>query len=158
MRTALQTVNLRAFWRAVGVSPLVGLTSTTCDQWANAHRSPLVAALPRRGFRTFEPAVVCARIESMLSPQFTIRRLLTITSVFAVIFFVGTFASRDQAWAVAITATIGSLVLGFISYLGFFVVTWVFASVAGVFETKRPNSPFARGPSTPPILPPEGPV
>ena len=91
----------------------------------------------------------------MLIPQFTIRRLLTITAVFAVIFFVGTFASRGQAWAVAVTATIGSLVLGFISYFGFFVVTWVFACVFGVFEKKRPSSPFAGGPSAPPISPPE---
>ena len=55
----------------------------------------------------------------------------------------------------AITLTIGSLVLIFISYVAFFVVTWVFACVVGAFEKKRPGSPFAHGPSVPPILPPE---
>jgi len=91
----------------------------------------------------------------MLIPQFTIRRMLAITAVFAVICVVGTFATRGQPWAVAITVMIGSLVLGFVSYLGFFVVAWVFAVMAGLFEMKQPGPPFVQGPSVAPAVPPQ---
>ncbi len=56
-------------------------------------------------------------IVGMLIPKFTIRRLLAITAVCAVISLVGTFAIRGQAWAIALIVTLAAFAAGFGAYL-----------------------------------------
>ena len=56
----------------------------------------------------------------MLTPQFTLRRLLFIVTVCAVLSLVPTIAARGYLWAVALAmALLGALVLAVVSAAGF---------------------------------------
>ena len=94
----------------------------------------------------------------MLGPKFTIRLPLTLMTLVGVICLVAVFAGKGHAWAVALIATIFAAVLGFLTYVVYFVVAWVFSTIVGRFEDHQPRSPFAQDQPPPQIVPPEGPL
>ena len=52
----------------------------------------------------------------MLIPRFTIRWLLLLMTVSSFFFFILSFAVRGQAWAIAVSLSVGSLLLAFLCY------------------------------------------
>lgn len=94
----------------------------------------------------------------MLGPKFTIRLPLALMAIVGLICLVAVFAGKGQAWAVAIVATVFAAVFGFLTYVLFFVVAWVFSLVVGRFEKQEPTSPFAQDQPPPQIVPPDGPL
>ena len=81
----------------------------------------------------------------MLIPQFSIRWLLTLTAVSAVIFSIFGLAVRGSAWAAAVSIGIGSLVILALVYALLFGVVWVFSvimSSLGRGRTGAAPSPF----------------
>jgi hypothetical protein len=91
----------------------------------------------------------------MILPKFTIRRLLGITAVFAVISLVIAFAVRGQAWAIAVSVVVAALLAGLFVYFGFYLIVWVGSLVVRPFERRGPVSPFAQHQQPPQIVPPE---
>ena len=94
----------------------------------------------------------------MLGPKFTIRLPLAVMTFTGLLCLVSVFAGRGHSWAVAVLTTIFTVVLGFLVYAMFFVITWIFSCVVGQFETKQPRSPFAQHRPPPQIVPPDEPL
>jgi hypothetical protein len=94
----------------------------------------------------------------MLIPKFTIRRLLILTAVCAVISLVGTFAFRGQPWAIALIVALAAFVMGFGAYLFFFLVVRIMSAIADLFVTPGPTSPFAQHRPPPQVIPPDEPT
>jgi hypothetical protein len=80
----------------------------------------------------------------MLIPQFTIRRLLALTTVCGCYFVVVGYAVAGHAWAIGVSLGIASLLCVFVTYALAFCVFWLLSLI-----TWRPNrrgqgaSPFA---------------
>lgn len=103
----------------------------------------------------------------MLIPQFSIRWLLALTAVCAVIFSIVGLAIRGNAWAAGVSIGIGSLVVLGLVYGALFAMVWVF-SVVTSFRGRRARlgqspfraesaaggatSPFREIPATPIVL------
>jgi hypothetical protein len=99
-----------------------------------------------------------ARIESMLIPRFTIRWLLSLTTVAGVFSLVVHLALRGQSWAIAVSVTVGSLVLAFFLYGAFFVVAYTVATIQGVFHgSPMGGSPSSTAEPPPQLVPPQEP-
>ena len=94
----------------------------------------------------------------MLIPKFTIRRLLAITTLFAVFSLVATFAVRGQPWAIAVVVAVFGLAMGFGAYLFFFVVARIFSAIGNTIAPQRPSSPFAHHRPPPQIISPDEPT
>jgi hypothetical protein len=94
----------------------------------------------------------------MIGLKFTIRLPLALMTLVGVICLVAVFAGKGHAWAIAIITTVFAAVFGFLTYVLFFVVAWVFSTIVGRFEKKQPRSPFAQDQPPPQIVPPEGPL
>jgi hypothetical protein len=91
----------------------------------------------------------------MLIPRFTIRWLLSLTTVSAVFFLIVTCAVQGDAWAVAVSLGVASLAIAFLVYGVLFGVAWLIASAVGVFRAAPSGrTPFATTEPPPQIVPP----
>ena len=86
----------------------------------------------------------------MLIPQFSIRWLLALTTVCAVIFSVFGLAYRGNSWAQGVSVAIVSMVIVFAFHAFTFTVIWGLSTVFGRGGQQRGSSPFAGQPITPP--------
>jgi hypothetical protein len=94
----------------------------------------------------------------MLIPRFTIRWLLSLTTVAGVFFLVVHLALRGQSWAIAVSVTVASLALAFFLYAVFFAVAYTAVSIQGVFRgLPMDASPFATAEPPPQWVPPQEP-
>jgi hypothetical protein len=99
-----------------------------------------------------------AIIEAMLIPRFTIRWLLSLTTVAAVFSLVVHLALQGRAWAIAVSVTAASLALAFFLYAVFFAVAYLAASFQGLFRGRPTDgSPFATAEPPPQLVPPQEP-
>ncbi len=85
----------------------------------------------------------------MLMPQFSLRWVLAVTAVCAVLSLIAAFAIRGTAWAMALTLGFASLALMLAVHGAMFFAVWVFSLVLPR-RTRQPGvvgeSPFdARG-------------
>jgi hypothetical protein len=83
----------------------------------------------------------------MLIPRFSLRWLLGLTTVFAFLSLIWSFAFRGQAWALGFSAGLNGLVLLFAFHAGAFLVAWLFvqgsSGVAALGNAPAEGSPFA---------------
>ena len=79
-------------------------------------------------------------MEIVLIPQFSIRWLLALTAVCAVIFSIVGLAVRGNAWAAAVSIGIGSLVILVVVYGLLFGVVWVFSLATWSLGRRRGRS------------------
>ena len=94
----------------------------------------------------------------MLIPRFTIRWLLLLMTVSSFFFLVLSFAVGGQAWAIAVSLSVGSLLLAFVCYAVVFGLAALIAAVRGLLRpTPRGDTPFATAEPPPQIIPPEEP-
>jgi hypothetical protein len=105
-----------------------------------------------------EKTWACARIEAMLIPRFTIRWLLSLTTVAAVFSLVVHLALQGRAWAISVSVTVAGLALAFFLYGVFFAVAYLAASFQGLFRGRpMDESPFATAEPPPQLVPPQQP-
>ncbi len=81
----------------------------------------------------------------MLIPQFSLRWLLALTTVCAVVFSIVGLAVRGSQWAAAVSVGIGSLVLAVVIYGLVFALVWVFSVVMSALGRRwagSAGSPF----------------
>jgi len=71
----------------------------------------------------------------MLIPQFTLRRLMTVTALIAVLSLIVTWGSHGTAWAVGVTALLVLLVVTFAVHVALFGIIWL------VSQTSRRATP-----------------
>ena len=91
------------------------------------------------------PSTGCVIIDRMIIPQFSLRWLLAVTTVAAVVFSIIGLAMRGSAWAIAVSAGIGSLVVLASVCASMFAVVWVFSVVTSSLGQGRgcaAGSPF----------------
>ena len=81
-----------------------------------------------------------ARITFMLIPQFSLRWLLALTTVCAVVFSIVGLAVRGSQWAVAVSVGIGSAVVVIVIYGLVFALVWVFSVVMSAWGRRRIGS------------------
>jgi hypothetical protein len=94
----------------------------------------------------------------MLIPRFTIRGLLLLMTVSSLFFFILSFAVRGQAWAIAISLSVGSLLLAFLGYGMVFGLATLIASIQALMRpAPRCDTPFATAAPPPQIIPPDEP-
>ncbi len=94
----------------------------------------------------------------MLIPRFTIRWLLLLMTVSSFFFFVLSFAVGGQAWAIAVSLGVGSLLLAFLCYGAVFGLAALVASARGLLRpAPRCETPFATAEPPAQIIPPEEP-
>lgn len=77
----------------------------------------------------FSTAEACATIEYMLIPRYTVRRLLAITTVCAVLALIFQQAIRGAAWAQAVWSAQLVVVIAAVISAGLFFVAWVMSFV-----------------------------
>jgi hypothetical protein len=83
-------------------------------------------------------------------PQFTIRWMLGLMTVWAVIFSIVALAMRGHLWAVGISVALGTLVLFMIIAAAMFAVVWVFT---GFGSSRSRNVPDGESPFRAPEIP-----
>jgi len=76
----------------------------------------------------------------MLIPQFSIRWLLALTTVCAVIFSIIGLAVRGHAWAAGVSIGIGALVVLTFVYGSLFALVWMFSVVTAPLGGRRARS------------------
>ncbi|HEV7221600.1 MAG TPA: hypothetical protein VGN42_02810 [Pirellulales bacterium] len=84
----------------------------------------------------------------MLIPQFSLRSVLYVTAICAVLSLVAAMAMRGTAWAMALTVAVASLSITFLAYGAMFFAVWVFSLVAPRRRAAREtaySSPFEAG-------------
>ncbi len=81
----------------------------------------------------------------MLVPQFSIRWLLGVTAVAAVIFSIVALGVRGHHWAAAVSVGLLALAMSIGLYGLLFFVVWVFSVAAAGRVASPGDSPFARG-------------
>jgi hypothetical protein len=69
-------------------------------------------------------------------PQYTIRWMLGMTSVWGVIFSIVALAMRGHIWALGISVAVGSLAVFMLACASLFAVVWVFSAPGDSKETK----------------------
>ncbi len=79
----------------------------------------------------------------MIIPQYTIRWMLGLTAVCAVIFSIFAAAMRGNGPALGISFAIVSLVVVFLVHAGVFGAVWLFSVITGPFRQTATRSPFA---------------
>jgi hypothetical protein len=96
----------------------------------------------------------------MLIPQFTIRWLLGVTAVCAVIFSIVAIGVRGTMWAAAVALGLGSLVVLMAIHAGLFGLTWGIGALLSLRRGRRgatspfgPTSPRGASPFTPGAAP-----
>ncbi len=90
----------------------------------------------------------------MLIPRFSIRLMLTVTAICAVIFLVGNYAARGQTWALAILAAVLSAVILSFIFAALFFVAYLFSFSSRYSRPVIPESPFATDKLPPQVIPP----
>jgi hypothetical protein len=99
----------------------------------------------------------------MLIPQFSIRWLLALTTVCAVIFSIVGLAVRGHAWAAGVSVGIGAVVVLALVYGSLFALVWMFSLVTAPLGGRRgrsemsPFGPDAAG-SSPALVGQEAPA
>jgi hypothetical protein len=73
----------------------------------------------------------------MLIPQFSLRWMLAVTTVLAVVFLIVAQAVQGAAWAVGVSFAVFALVAAMLVYAALFFLVWVFS----VLFATRPRSP-----------------
>jgi len=76
----------------------------------------------------------------MLIPQFSLRWLLAVTTVCAVIFSVMGLAVRGSHWAAAVSIAVGSLVVAAMVYALLFAMVWLFSVITSLPGRKSADS------------------
>jgi hypothetical protein len=108
-----------------------------------------------------------ATIDSMLIPQFSLRWLLTVTGMLAVVFLIFAQAAQGHGWAVGVSLAVCMLVAVMLVHGLLFFLVWVFAEywqrrwrrplpVVNLIDENAPSpfaSPFA-SPASPMEIPP----
>jgi len=100
----------------------------------------------------------------MLIPRYTVRRLLVITAICGVFFWILAIALnpnvelQNKVWAAAISIAVVSLAVAFACYGAFFGVAYILATLFGLVR-QRPDggTPFATAEPPPQIIPPQEP-
>lgn len=87
----------------------------------------------------------------MLLPKYTVRRLLAITTLCALVAAVVSLARQGETWAMAVSLAIGSLVLAALLYMLLFALASIGALVTSPLSSRR----IARGPQPSPREPVE---
>ena len=84
----------------------------------------------------------------MLIPQFSIRWLLGVTAVVAVVFSIVGMATRGSHWAAGVSIAVGSLVVLMLVHVLSFGLVWVFSVLTVLLGRKAgtARSPFRRVP------------
>jgi len=77
-----------------------------------------------------------------LVPQFTLRWLLGLTTVCAFLFAIVGLAARGHAWAIGISAGLGTVVFMAVIYALLFGCVWVAASILARRRAKKGQCPF----------------
>ena len=96
---------------------------------------------------------------SVLIPQFTIRRLLWMTTVCGAFCLIVSLAARGNAWALALSAAGLGLVVCFLFFSFLFASAWCAFFLTQQFgSNRRPDSPFAQHRPPPQVIPSEGQV
>jgi hypothetical protein len=81
----------------------------------------------------------------MLIPQYSLRWLLAVTAVCAVVFSIVGLAVRGSHWAAAVSIGVASLVVLMLIYGVVFALVWVFSVMMSASERRRfgsAGSPF----------------
>ena len=80
----------------------------------------------------------------MLIPRFTLRWMLAMTAVCAVLAFIVSLAVAEHVWAMALSMVLASVVLSFVLYAAFFTLAWACGTVWHSFRGEpKAASPFA---------------
>ena len=90
----------------------------------------------------------------MLLPRYSLRWILAINAVFALVFLVASYARSGQSWAIGL---LGTLIAGAVSMLLFatlFAITFLFSRFVRATQRVRTESPFATDKLPPQIIPP----
>lgn len=93
----------------------------------------------------------------MLIPRFSLRQLLTFTTVSALFCYLLAMAAHGHQWAIAISLAISSVHCALIVYAAVFAVAWLLTVVIGLFTRQHAaSSPFATAVPPPQfVTPPE---
>lgn len=83
----------------------------------------------------------------MLIPQFSLRWLLAVTTVAAVVFSIVALGVRGHHWAVAVSVGLLALVILMGIYGVMFAVVWAFSVATSRWRNRRAGSPFASAPA-----------
>ncbi len=101
---------------------------------------------------------ICARIESMLLPRFTLRRLLLFMVGCAAFCWVVAAGFKGQTWAIAFSAGVASLGFMLLLHSMTYLVAWWISLVTDLFRpSSKRQSPFAEGSMPPQLIPPQEP-
>jgi hypothetical protein len=79
-------------------------------------------------------------MDGMLIPRFSLRWLLGLTTVSALISLVLSFAVRGQPWALGFTAGLWCLVVVFLLYVFAFLAAWLIANTKSAFTSGAQRS------------------
>lgn len=97
----------------------------------------------------------------MLIPRFTLRWLLLLTTVCGGLSLVLSYALQGREWAIAFSLALGAipllLLLHALAFVGAWMFSQIYGSVAGMFATPQGASPFASAGPPKQIIPPAEP-
>ena len=90
----------------------------------------------------------------MVIPQFSIRLLILVTAIVAVLALVASWGGQGIAWAIGATAALGMVVLTMLVHVAMFGMIWLASLVSG--RDGQPQSPSAApqpapSPTEPPL-------
>ena len=74
----------------------------------------------------------------MLAPRFSIRTLIAILSVCAIIFLLAGMARRGEMWAWGVTIGAMSLAVGALAHAAWFGIVWLFAQLPKSLRNEEP--------------------
>jgi hypothetical protein len=94
------------------------------------------------------------RINGMLIPRFSVRWLLVVTAVSAVVALIVSQAMAGHVWAIALSATLGAAAAMFAIQSAVFLLAWSMAAAWRARRRPEPSSPFAAHTVPPQLLPP----
>ena len=78
----------------------------------------------------------------MFLPRYSLRTILYLAVVVAVVAVVAGQAVRGSAWAIALTVGIGSLGVTWMVFASFYAIVTLYARVAMASEAKGPRAPY----------------
>lgn len=93
----------------------------------------------------------------MIIPRFTIKILLIVTAIAAVLALIMREAVRQQPWAIALCATLGSIALVFFLFVFCWTIAWVWDQTVGQAMQPPPptgGNPFASAGLPRQVVPP----
>ena len=72
-----------------------------------------------------------------LLPQYSLRLMLTITTLVAGVFSITGLAARGHDWAIGVSVGVLGLAMAFVTYAVFFGILWVFSLAASPVLNRR---------------------